>query len=166
MFAKSCFQRANRKTRFECLEGRRLMAGDVRAYVQDGTLHLNGDAAANWVEVQEISPAHFRVSDRGLGTRINVQAFVDFVGVTSIDAHLGGGYDALYIQNIVDHLASIKIDMGAGGDSRDWRFDEVHLGTLTINGNLTVGARQARFRHAGIPLACRRRHTDHGWRWR
>lgn len=59
MFAKSCFQRANRKTRFECLEGRRLMAGDVRAYVQDGTLHLNGDAAANWVEVQEISPAHF-----------------------------------------------------------------------------------------------------------
>ncbi|MEQ8836910.1 MAG: hypothetical protein RID07_08905, partial [Lacipirellulaceae bacterium] len=124
----------DRKLRMQGLEQRQLMAGDVAAYVQDGTLYVEGDNADNQVVVNDwhggnsttlqltgengtpIDSEFTFFNPEGTGTQ---EAF------DSIVFRMGGGGDKVRFantggtQNFDGH---ITVDMGASGGAGD-RFE-------------------------------------------
>lgn len=120
--------RTDRKLRIQGLEQRQLMAGDVAAYVQDGTLFIEGDDASNQVVVNDWhgGDSSTLLQIRGEnGTRIDSQStFFNPRGTSSQEAfenivfRMGDGGDSVRFantggtQNFTGH---ITVDMGAGG---------------------------------------------------
>jgi hypothetical protein len=101
--------------RFESLEARNLMAGNVTAAVIEGNLWINGDAKGNSIEVRQTSKTDWEVV--GIGTLINGRdkSFVvkNYDGLTRIA--LKGGNDAVKIADArIDSF--FGIDTGAGSD--------------------------------------------------
>jgi hypothetical protein len=84
-----------KKLRFEGLENRALMAGDVTAAVVGGVLEITGDGSGNAIEVKQ-SGANWRV--QGLGTTVNdSNSAQSFAGVTDIVIDLGDGNDLIKV---------------------------------------------------------------------
>jgi hypothetical protein len=79
--------------RFEGLENRTLMAGDVTVAVVSGVLQITGDTADNAIQIKQ-SGADWRV--QGLGTTVNGNNGAQtFTGVTGIAIELGAGNDLI-----------------------------------------------------------------------
>lgn len=133
-----------RELRFEPLEHRRVMAGNVLANVVNGELVIRGDSAANSIELASVLGADgsgrtFRITGKpfegqfaangdpiasGRATRINgqtqpVELFVPFLKVT-IDTK--GGNDAVIMKGpgVLPHprfqTSGLTIDTGTGRD--------------------------------------------------
>ncbi|GAA4454285.1 hypothetical protein [Novipirellula rosea] len=113
---KSQRNTARKNLRLESLERRELMAGDVSVLMNSGTLHVQGDAQANVIEIQQLRNGDFRISSEdGGATKINGRKYVDVDGRS---------------------VKSMMIDMGEGDDyfyAHD--FDVFDLGVLFGNGN-------------------------------
>jgi hypothetical protein len=120
--------------RFESLEARQMMAGDVAAYVQNGNLYLTeapGQAGRdNAVLVSHLENGHVRV--RGLATAdgtkslINGVAAQDIVAPGGVVVLFGGGNDSVVIAestgraflNIDVNVAATPVANAPGATSR------------------------------------------------
>ncbi len=134
--------KSKRTSRFhmERLEDRQMMAGDVTAYVQNGTLYVKEASghvgAAQAVQVSELNNGSIRVqgafsSTGGAKTKVNGKDFVDFpIAVwKDISINLGGGSDQLTVHDISGF--SLFVDVaGPGGNDND---------TVTMNRVFTRG---------------------------
>jgi hypothetical protein len=110
--------------RFESLETRQMMAGDVAAYVQNGTLYLNEAAAQagrdNAVMVSHLANGKVRVEGitaaDGAKSRINGAAFKDFTVANSVFVSFGGGNDTVFLVESSDKsFKDVNIDLSGPG---------------------------------------------------
>jgi hypothetical protein len=115
-----------KKLGLETLEKREVFAGNVAAFVDAaGVLQIQGDGAANTVEVSEISANVFRV--RGYPTRdayglntlpttVGGATYRDFfVPADKVAIDLGAGNDLVHLHDAA--MARFDINMGNGNDS-------------------------------------------------
>ena len=149
--------------RGECLEGRRLLAGDVTMVVQNGDLLLTGDSADNEFVVERQFNGVMRVL--GINTNIildGVSASEHSFSMTNpfgidrdviisggggadtitfddlevgrfFQADLGDGNDSLTVQDS-DFMDTFDVTGGLGNDSIDLLVSDI-TGDTTINGN-------------------------------
>ncbi len=114
-----------RKLRFESLENRQMMAGDVTAAVAGGVLTITGDTAANDISLLPTGIANTFLVRGNNGTTVNMAAGFLAVGVTSdVTIDLDDGDDILSVNNvvlpanlnIVDSFAGTNtVNLGVGG---------------------------------------------------
>jgi len=116
---------SRRKLRFEHLEGRAMMAGNVSAIFDNtagGPLELTGDDAANHIAITQLGENRFRVSgvntklviDTPSGTK-TVNSFV-FENVSDVSLTMNGGNDFVGIANTTIN-GTLTVDMGEGNDT-------------------------------------------------
>jgi hypothetical protein len=87
-----------RSLRFEQLEDRNLLAGNVTAAVAGGTLNIVGDNSANVLQLTQVGTNRWQVL--GAGTKVNGSySAKTFSGVTNIAADLNGGSDSILVYN-------------------------------------------------------------------
>jgi hypothetical protein len=106
----------------ERLEDRRLMAGDVRAEIINGTLFLNEEFGhkngAQAVQVSQLDNGKIRVagmfSTTGGRTKINGLDFVDFAHPSDMTISLLGGKDEILVTRAT--FDDIRIIAGGGSD--------------------------------------------------
>jgi len=91
-----------RKLMAESLESRAMLAGNIHAYVDGGSLIIKGDIYANAVSIQQVDVGKYAVTGSAYGvggTTINgtfgAKVFSGVINDFNID--LGGGDDALFI---------------------------------------------------------------------
>ncbi|MEM7455092.1 MAG: fasciclin domain-containing protein [Planctomycetota bacterium] len=119
------------RSSYERLEERRLLAGDVRLAVSDGTVFLRGDDAGNRVEVVKTLGEN-ELTVRGVdGTTINGQDSVVLSGRDSrarngFRVNLGRGDDFIRFEDI-EHTEGITRVYGGEGD------DSVGFYRATVN---------------------------------
>lgn len=106
-----------RTLRFDVLEERRVLSGNVTSVQTGANLTLTGDAAANRIAIIGTgSPGTFRVFSADGSTRIDGQLSKTFVGVTGdLGISLKEGADLLTTTNLTVG-GSLSIDLGAGND--------------------------------------------------
>jgi hypothetical protein len=123
----------NYSGRFEYLERRNPLAGNVTAAVVGGTLILEGDSSSNSIQVRQLSQTSWEV--RGFDTRINGNSgtFTANGVLAGVDADLNRGDDFVKIFNgtIATDLA-VETNQGA---------DSIQLINLNVNGiaDITTG---------------------------
>lgn len=139
--------------RLECLESRKLLAGNVNAQLLGSTLLLTGDALGN--EIVVASATGGRIAVLGNGTTINGTAapFVSIKRVTNLVTNLNGGNDFVGISNNATYLGtmlsgSILNESGIGftltpafnADALQAAISTLAPGvtTFSLPGNLTV----------------------------
>ena len=108
-------RRSNFLHAYAPLETKRLLAGNVEAFVDGTTLQINGDNLANQIQLTQTSDGATVVS--GIDTTINGQAtaFSTAANVTRLRMNLEAGDDQVDIENY-----SISRDMFIfGGDGND-----------------------------------------------
>ncbi|MCG8450136.1 MAG: hypothetical protein MI725_11230, partial [Pirellulales bacterium] len=138
MLRNSC----NRRLRFESLEQKNLLAGDVAVSLVSGNLLIQGDAAGNNVEMQGAgAPGEFTFS--GLGTTFNGSNTLTIGGVVGdVSVDLGDGLNKFVLTD-----ASLPGSFSAtlGGPTGIDDFDGYQLGPITtadpgvtIAGNLNL----------------------------
>ncbi len=147
--------RKRRTFRYESLEERTLMAGDVGVNIVNGSLNITGDANANdVVVVQQMNrgvpiAGSFYVAGVN-GTTINGSASGRyFNGVTQdLNVNLGGGSDHLTLGNDTSSSNfklpnNLSIHMGSGNDTVDVKGITVakHTAIDTGSGNDTLDIR-------------------------
>lgn len=165
--------KTNLKTRLhvEGLEDRRLMAGDLNAYVSGGTLFIRGDDAANGVSIVQQGLNRYSVTGFSTGTGntlVNGQSAVrTFSGVTNdINVQLFGGDDAVIItqddslrQNFLGSVGGSSGPITTNPEAPNRAQTDPIRTTVpqnlfidTGNGNDTVGAnvRIGRDGHGGV----------------
>lgn len=123
----------NRVVRFESLEDRKLMAGNITADVINDELVLNGDGSANAVEVHQTALNIYKVTGLN-GTKINGKDDKSFIVKKGILVDLKGGDDSFEMGGTVfvdDVDGRLKIEMGAGKD-------KVTLGRVRVDGDTTI----------------------------
>ena len=107
--------------RFESLERRSLLAGDVTAAVVDGRLVVTGDDFGNNVSIHRGDTPNEIVVQAGgslrdlTTTTINGGSRFVATGVTGLIVHLGDGDDTLSVRD-VDIAGDVVIDTGMGDD--------------------------------------------------
>lgn len=118
------------RSRHECLEPRRLLAGDVQVQIQDGSLHIYGDDLDNGVSVIAGSAPNQLVItgvDNNGPTTINGQ-WQEVVNVTSdVFINLRDGNDNFYFNASEGRNVSLPGQLrilGRGGD------DQINLTTI------------------------------------
>ncbi len=127
MAAKTPSKRQNRRgLRLESLEDRKMMAGNVGAYVSYGTLYVNGDNASNGLNITQVAPGTFDVAGSytgGAATRVNGSyAPVRFYGVTDdVRVNTKDGNDRVVIGGTSESTRDILpddlfVDTGNGAD--------------------------------------------------
>ena len=124
----------DRQLRFELLESRVLLAGNVVASVVDGKLVILGDRDDNAIKITQIDPGIYTVS--GLdGTTVNdVASFTNTEALTgSVKISMKAGADAVVIHpdDPVTLPKNLKVRMGRGDDG-------VCLEQLTVTGNTKI----------------------------
>src|SRR5438874_387391 len=105
------------KARFESLESRLALAGNVTAALFAGGLLITGDNSANAILVEQVDADSFRVT--GLGTRVNGSFSpqqIDGV-VTGIGIDMLGGNDAVTLRNLTVPGEGLGIVLGSGNDT-------------------------------------------------
>jgi hypothetical protein len=112
------YNSSTRRARFECLENRNLMAGNVTATLTGGMLLLTGDNNANGLVVHQTGSNRFQV--QGVATHIkfgaqNAYSFT-FSGVTDIAFNMRGGNDSVTVYNS-SLTGSMAAEMGTGNDA-------------------------------------------------
>jgi hypothetical protein len=119
------------RRRYEALERRDLLAGDVRVDFDDGELEVAGDHLDNQVVITQLSGDEFEVTGVN-GTSINGVPDGTFMamGVERIEVEARGGNDNI-ILDIVDPIAvDVEIELGNGNDTL--------LASVAMTGSLSV----------------------------
>ncbi len=104
--------RFGRISRFESLETRPLLAGNVTAVLSGTGLSVTGDAAANSIQVSRLADGDWQV--KGIATKINgINSPADFAGVTDIGIDLGAGNDTMQLSGgTLPHVLNISDSAG------------------------------------------------------
>ena len=152
MFSQSA-RRSQRSSRYQVLENRLLLAGNVTV-VEDGHLYIRGDGADNQFEVVAEND---QLQVRGLGgTTINgaesyivsgaqvTESGVSFAG--GLRAHLGPGHDDFAVKDAV--FESKSLILGGTGDDNVAVEDSTFMGQFTIqtyHGDDSVSTTRSRF---------------------
>lgn len=123
----------DRKLRMQGLEQRQLMAGDVAAYIQDGTLFIEGDDAGNIIQVEELGTAgQGRVIEgvmiSGSNTSINGRNFAGMFS-TSGFGNSDQAFDNIIINMNGGNDSVTFLDNGAASSSRLDGYIDVNLGS-------------------------------------
>ena len=148
------------RLRFEALECRLPMAGDVGASVTSGRLELDGDSKGNVVEIRQLDPDSFEI--RGVGTTVNgSNTFVANNVSNDFLIELGRGDDIVrfFSVSVPRHLTVIMgkgIDkaeatsLAVGGDT------EINVGSdadeITVNGSTFTGKCEFHFNNGNDKL--------------
>ena len=117
-----------RQLRFECLETRRMLDGVITASLQNGTLTLQGDDAANAVLITSSSPGVVELI--GLNTTnpsnqtveqtfINTHTSQFFTGVTNIFVNFNGGTTGINTGNDKIFVTGLALTGGLGIQTGD-----------------------------------------------
>jgi hypothetical protein len=131
------FKSGGRKCKFESLENRQMMAGDVFASVHAGTLTIKGDNLSNGITItagpnpNEVVVTGINIA--GSGTAVNglVNTPVTLVNVTKdIKISMRRGNDTVNVNNLMVN-GDLKIRTGGG-------IDTVTVDTSTICGDLEI----------------------------
>lgn len=103
-----------RSLRYESLEARTLLAGDVAAMLHaDGTLELTGDKLDNEISIEALGEGGVRIE--GLGdTTVGGQASVEFSEVTALAVQTRQGDDVVRIDGL---QVSVSVETDAGSDT-------------------------------------------------
>src|ERR1700759_4770088 len=107
----------NRKNerRFETLENRSMLAGNVTASVAAGNLTITGDNSANIITVTELANNQWQII--GAATKVNGKTQITTAPATgTVTINMNGGNDVLVVHdaNVGGHLTIL---MGAGNDA-------------------------------------------------
>jgi hypothetical protein len=130
-------RRAGKTLSLEYLERREPLAGDVSAFIADGSITVTGDGAANEISISRTSATS--VTILGVGTKINGDSNPLTLAGFSKDLiiNLGGGDD------IVRLAGSGSEPLGIGGNltlrTNDGN-DQIHLADVSVTGNATLDA--------------------------
>jgi len=137
-------QLSRRALRFEQLEGRAMLAGNVSTAFDNtvgGALVLTGDGSANHLVVRQLGANSFQV--QGIGTKVNVngQNFNSFTfqNVTDVTFDLMGGNDTLFMSNMTVN-GTLAVDMGAGSDVLTIINVRENAGLPTDLASITLGS--------------------------
>lgn len=159
----------------ESLEDRRLMAGDVSAYVSGSTLYINGDSEANHIEVRSLSGGGVQIENTELSdarrpvgyyTRAGLVYFNDYYTLingahsdtitapfNNISVSMGLANDSVKIQD-VDIPWDLTVNLGSGADTVDMRDltvgDDVRVNTQGVG---TSGYDLVKIRNSDIGVA-------------
>jgi hypothetical protein len=135
-------------TRFESLERRRLLAGNVIATAtdpsaQEGTITLIGDNKSNQVEIQPTASGYLVTGLNGTTVNGVTSVTLHAAGLRNLVANMGNGDDDLQLQQNTfggsSEFNSASIDMGNGNDTVEMtgayfaNFGSAAHGDLNIN---------------------------------
>ena len=115
-----------RKLRFEALETRRLLDGNVTTSFSGGVLTLHGDSTSNGVEIFNTSANVVEVLGLNQGTPATP-------GGTSPPTTIDGGTNGLF-----QHVVSVVVDFTNGTTGVNQGDDAVVLTNLTLSGSVSV----------------------------
>jgi hypothetical protein len=106
-----------RRVRFECLENRNLMAGNVTTAVVGGILALGGDDNSNYLAVHQVGTNRIQVDGIATTIRVNGQSYRSFTfnNVVGLLVELNGGSDSLTLYNTTLNNG-IDVELGSGND--------------------------------------------------
>ena len=124
-----------RSMRFENLEGRSLMAGDVFASIKLGSVKIEGESQANEIAVVDLGGGAVEITGQN-GTKVNGVSSVTLSGNTAgFKAELKGGDDIVSWRGMESHITPrFSIDTGSGNDSV--LVDQLFAGIAEIEGGL------------------------------
>ena len=136
-------RKRSRKLEYSKLEDRKMLTGDVRVAVSDGSVFLRGDAENNQVEVV----GDFFASEvivRGIdGTTINGRSEFVVPGRTipnGLRAHLGQGDDFIRVEAV--NLEGVSRIFGGRGDDSvgllNVTFDDLVIQTFTGDDSVSI----------------------------
>jgi hypothetical protein len=131
------FKSGGRKCKFESLENRQMMAGDVFASVHAGTLTIKGDNLSNGITItaganpNEVVVTGINIGGSGTGVNGLVNTPVTLVNVTrNIKISMKRGNDTVNVNNLTVN-GDLKIRTGRG-------LDTVSVNSSTICGDLKI----------------------------
>src|SRR5689334_6461121 len=132
------FKTGGRKCKFESLENRQMMAGDVVASVHAGTLFIKGDQYNNGITITAGAlPNQVIITGTniaGVGTNVNglLNTPVAINNVTKdIRINMKAGNDTVTVNNL-NVFGSMKVNMGAGVDTFNLVNGSVICGDLKV----------------------------------
>ena len=123
-------------TRYQRLEPRQLLAGDVTASFSGDTLRIVGDGSANEVNISINDGGDLEISGQN-GTRINgsdnaVVMDLSAAMIEDLRVNLAGGDDMLFVEEI--EIGNRAVIRGGGG------MDSIGLFDVTVGDDLRVDA--------------------------
>ena len=125
----------------ESLEARRLMAGDVTAYVSDSTLYITGDIEANHIEISPLSGGGVEIQNTEVGDGRQLIGYYTRGGMVYYN-HFYTLINGAHSDTITTPFDSISISMGGGDDSLD--IHDVNV-PWDVTAHLGSGADSAKF---------------------
>jgi hypothetical protein len=133
-----------RLTRFECLEPRLVLSGNVTAEVVNGHLHITGDNENNQIAIYGSGEAGTVIiqggTEDGTGatrTQVNGQNLQTFTDVHRITANMGGGDDRVVVTNLTLNGA-LHVNLGDGNDRLIVRSNDVGQQDIQFVGDQTL----------------------------
>jgi hypothetical protein len=121
-----------RNLRFEALERRLLLAGDVNVTFNRGTLNVTGDGGDNHFQVEYIAPDTYRVT----GIDTNVRGIDEYSGVLSVNVNMSrGGNNRVEIKGTEESRFVLPGNLTIQGGSGN---DVVVVEWARINGQVTI----------------------------
>jgi hypothetical protein len=141
--------------RFERLETRTLLAGNVLATLDDHTLTITGDAGDNNIVITQTAKKDFTISaDDPAGadrTKINGLSSQSFSRVKRIHVFMLGGVDKVTVHG--DRLRKMDIDLGAGDDTLSITANRMKKTNITTGeGNDTATINSGRFKRTNVNM--------------
>ena len=136
----------NRSFKMEQLEDRRLMAGDIRVFYNDGTLILNealGSVGGNQaVWISQLPNGHIQLTGmtspaNTVGSLVNNTGVLEVSDVRNIKVDFGGGQDTVIFHNTGDRSFQIQdVTVNAAGGGID--HDEVVFNNFKVLRSINV----------------------------
>jgi hypothetical protein len=110
-----------RNLRFEPLERRLLLAGDVNVNFSRGTLNVTGDGGDNQIAIEYLGPGSFLITGNGATTLRGGNDPIDVSGVNSIRVNMREGNNLVEIRGTVEQplvvARDLRIQSGRGNDA-------------------------------------------------
>ena len=112
---------------FERLQQRSMLAGNVSAFVDRGTLIVNGDVGDNELRITQVGKDMVQLESMSSPTTINNRTGVAVFKVTKgYNFNMGGGNDVLQFDGVkIRSINDLVVDMGVGDDNL--QFNNVNV---------------------------------------
>ncbi len=133
--------------KFEPLESRAMLAGNVQAFVSGGTLFLRGDSDDNEITIEQSASRTFTVSSRDGSTTINGESELTFTRVRKdVNIAMGSGDDVVELLGSEDDplwvVNRLRVNTGNGDDQvlmSDVRALRLNIDTGSGNDTVNIG---------------------------